>query len=275
METDERLCCVPHILVKTGQGIICMDATSGRVTPLEPEEVKVLRAMHRFETLDVQLSHLTGEPGAPESRTSAALLEERVLSSIRRFLLRGHADERKQRYTEVIGRLTAEGLVTSSNVFVSRLVQRPDQYVRPVIASLAIPTCKRPVSLAETVNSFLVAAQRHGRSDLKVLLVDNSQEERAEAANRRACREFSREWKGDVSYIGTAQLDYILKSASRDVDSRDLEFAFRPDTLLPTDGAARNLIMGVLLGETVLHADDDTTYSFIHTDIRPGRLGAC
>ena len=197
---------------------------------LPPGRARALRACHGLATLDQHAVRVAAELGAAPAAVRAEL-----------------------------GELAQEGLLVRVTDLLRRVGEaRADP--PPPVASLGIPTARRPASLREALDSYVDDALRHGRA-LDYVVADGAADE-AEAAPVRAVVAGIRARRGvPVAYAGRGEKLRFAGSLARraGVDPALVAFALLGDEQLSSAvGGNRNALLLHGAGDLLLQVDDDT-----------------
>ena len=122
------------------------------------------------------------------------------------------------------------------------------------ITTVAIITAGRPQILARGLESFSRHLDAHGHS-ARLLVVDGSREEDAQAANQRVTTDLARRSGRTADYVGPKETAALRERLTTNAAAprETLDLALTPGAI----GANRNLVLLLTAGEHVLMADDD------------------
>jgi hypothetical protein len=122
------------------------------------------------------------------------------------------------------------------------------------ITTIAVITADRPQILRRGLESFARHLDAHGQP-ARLLVVDGSRDEGAQAANQRVTAELARSSRRTIDYVGPVEAAALQErlAAAAGAPRETLDFALTPGAI----GANRNLVLLFTAGEHVLMADDD------------------
>jgi len=105
----------------------------------------------------------------------------------------------------------------------------------------------------------------HGRTDASVFVIDDSQDRASQSDGRAMLSTLKTSGGPELRFIGYEERHALVSKLHRKraAPPEVLDFAFCPEKLLTTEGAARNCIMLLTSGMFILQTDDDTSCAYV------------
>ena len=193
--------------------------------------------------------------------------QARALRTFSRLRSEGGADDGV--IAEGIAFLKRTGLLVDEEKIMGRFRRTTGASAAPRIGSFGIPTCNRPLNLANCARSLVENARAHGRR-VEIVVVDVSPSGAVRGENLAQLRAFSE--MADIRYCGPEQrIAFWKQLGTRGVAGDVGDITFRSFAAESNFGAARNALMLDQAGEAFISADDDIiARTAIHPTVKEG-----
>lgn len=266
----EQFCALPVTMFEDGAEMVCLRRTDGESVRLSQSQATALMFsgdMKPFaEHVAILCEHDIGQfvqRMANKFRMSPST-GRRFASTLKRWreegTLKSYGKLSAKRSRELMD-LRNKGLLLSDRWLFARLENAqagPDPEV--TIRYLAIPTANRPERLACCLRSFIENLEKHGRHDVTILVIEDSEDpDNKEVVQKaRANSRISVEHHG--SQHRAALIDGLVKRTG--VAREVVEFGLALPKVLKTPMPARNAFTLMTLGNYIFQTDDDTRCAY-------------
>jgi hypothetical protein len=274
------VCGVPCSIYGAGDDIVCVRQSDGTAFPLKQTEAHLLLRMSTLKTVGDWIETLHKD----------AILE-RLLSGKHSFLKQllrwassSTSDAMKEgktklysnlpyykRFSRDIDSLMERGLVATVEQSLQAIMAASDPSAESCrITTLCIPTCGRAEYLSRCVSSFSDRLHAHGRNDATILVVDDSADRASEMKNRAIVTSLQAGEGPPISFVGYEERQSLIHALLRKsvAPPEVIQFALNAEKLLTTEGSARNTMLLLTGGQSILQTDDDTYCAYVSANAR-------